>query len=74
MKATPVIRALSAYPVEQIVVHIGQHYDFNMSDVPRERVARNHDDVRVFGAEKQEQLPLARPEPGSMQVRKVCNF
>jgi UDP-N-acetylglucosamine 2-epimerase (non-hydrolysing) len=33
MKAAPVIRALSAYPVEQIVVHTGQHYDFNMSDV-----------------------------------------
>src|SRR6202521_3015321 len=33
MKAAPVIRALSAFPVEQIVVHTGQHYDFNMSDV-----------------------------------------
>ena len=33
MKAAPVIRALSAYPVEQIVVHTGQHYDFNMSEV-----------------------------------------
>lgn len=33
MKAAPVIRALSAYPVEQLVVHTGQHYDFNMSEV-----------------------------------------
>jgi UDP-N-acetylglucosamine 2-epimerase (non-hydrolysing) len=33
MKAAPVIRALSAYPVEQMVVHTGQHYDFNMSEV-----------------------------------------
>ena len=33
MKAAPVIRALSTYPVEQIVVHTGQHYDFNMSEV-----------------------------------------
>jgi UDP-N-acetylglucosamine 2-epimerase (non-hydrolysing) len=33
MKAAPVIRALSSYPVKQIVVHTGQHYDFNMSDV-----------------------------------------
>jgi UDP-N-acetylglucosamine 2-epimerase (non-hydrolysing) len=33
MKAAPVIRALSTYPVEQLVVHTGQHYDFNMSEV-----------------------------------------
>jgi UDP-N-acetylglucosamine 2-epimerase (non-hydrolysing) len=33
MKAAPVIRALADYPVEQTVVHTGQHYDFNMSDV-----------------------------------------
>ena len=33
MKAAPVVRALSAYPVEQFIVHTGQHYDFNMSDV-----------------------------------------
>ncbi|HXH47950.1 MAG TPA: UDP-N-acetylglucosamine 2-epimerase (non-hydrolyzing) [Terriglobia bacterium] len=33
MKAAPVIRALSDQAVEQIVVHTGQHYDFNMSDV-----------------------------------------
>jgi len=31
MKAAPVIRALEAYRVEQIVVHTGQHDDFNMS-------------------------------------------
>lgn len=34
MKAAPVVRALSDLPgVEQLVVHTGQHYDFNMSDV-----------------------------------------
>jgi UDP-N-acetylglucosamine 2-epimerase (non-hydrolysing) len=34
MKIAPVHRALSQYPaVRQFVVHTGQHYDFNMSDV-----------------------------------------
>jgi UDP-N-acetylglucosamine 2-epimerase (non-hydrolysing) len=34
MKAAPVLRALRPYAaVEQFVVHTGQHYDFNMSDV-----------------------------------------
>lgn len=34
MKAAPVIRALGRDPgAKQILVHTGQHYDFNMSDV-----------------------------------------
>jgi UDP-N-acetylglucosamine 2-epimerase (non-hydrolysing) len=34
MKAAPVVRALSKYSgVEQTIVHTGQHYDFNMSEV-----------------------------------------
>src|SRR5579863_10628890 len=34
MKASPVLRALSAYPeVRQSLVHTGQHYDASMSDV-----------------------------------------
>jgi UDP-N-acetylglucosamine 2-epimerase (non-hydrolysing) len=34
MKAAPLIRALCAYEgVQQILVHTGQHYDANMSDV-----------------------------------------
>lgn len=32
-KAAPVLEALSAYPVEQLLVHTGQHYDDKMSDV-----------------------------------------
>jgi UDP-N-acetylglucosamine 2-epimerase (non-hydrolysing) len=34
MKLAPVYRALANLPkIEQVVVHTGQHYDFNMSDV-----------------------------------------
>ena len=34
MKAAPVMRALAGYPsVQQFLVHTGQHYDVNMSDV-----------------------------------------
>jgi UDP-N-acetylglucosamine 2-epimerase (non-hydrolysing) len=34
MKVAPVFRALAQYPqVDQKLVHTGQHYDFNMSDV-----------------------------------------
>jgi UDP-N-acetylglucosamine 2-epimerase (non-hydrolysing) len=34
MKAAPVVRALSKFPeIEQILIHTGQHYDANMSDV-----------------------------------------
>ena len=33
MKAAPVSRALQNRAVNQILVHTGQHYDRNMSDV-----------------------------------------
>ena len=33
MKAAPVIRAIAARGAQQTVVHTGQHYDVNMSDV-----------------------------------------
>ncbi len=34
MKLAPVYRAIAGFPkIEQLVVHTGQHYDFNMSDV-----------------------------------------
>jgi len=34
MKLAPVYRAIASFPgIEQVVVHTGQHYDFNMSDV-----------------------------------------
>ena len=33
MKAAPVVRAFQKYNVQQTLVHTGQHYDANMSDV-----------------------------------------
>ncbi len=33
MKMAPVYNALKAYPVKQLIVHTGQHYSANMSDV-----------------------------------------
>src|SRR6202049_2852162 len=47
MKAAPVIRALSAFPVEQVVVHTGQHYDFNMSDVFFQQLGMPAPDVNL---------------------------
>jgi UDP-N-acetylglucosamine 2-epimerase (non-hydrolysing) len=47
MKAAPVIRSLSAYSVEQIVVHTGQHYDFNMSDVFFQQLGMPAPDVNL---------------------------
>jgi UDP-N-acetylglucosamine 2-epimerase (non-hydrolysing) len=47
MKAAPVIRALSTYPVEQIVVHTGQHYDFNMSEVFFNQLGMKKPDINL---------------------------
>jgi UDP-N-acetylglucosamine 2-epimerase (non-hydrolysing) len=33
MKVAPVLRALKQHPVQQLLVHTGQHYDVNMSDI-----------------------------------------
>jgi UDP-N-acetylglucosamine 2-epimerase (non-hydrolysing) len=47
MKAAPVIRALDAHSAEQIVVHTGQHYDFNMSDVFFQQLGMPAPDVNL---------------------------
>ena len=48
MKAAPVMRALSSYPsVRQILVHTGQHYDVNMSDVFFQQLGMPAPDVNL---------------------------
>jgi UDP-N-acetylglucosamine 2-epimerase (non-hydrolysing) len=47
MKVAPVVRALSAYPSEQIVVHTGQHYDFNMSQIFFKQLGMEEPDINL---------------------------
>ena len=48
MKAAPVMRALTSYPsVRQILVHTGQHYDVNMSDVFFQQLGMPAPDVNL---------------------------
>jgi UDP-N-acetylglucosamine 2-epimerase (non-hydrolysing) len=47
MKAAPVVQALSAYPMEQMVVHTGQHYDFNMSEVFIKQLGMKAPDINL---------------------------
>ncbi len=48
MKAAPVVRALREHPsVRQTIVHTGQHYDANMSDVFFQQLAIPEPDVNL---------------------------
>lgn len=48
MKAAPVYAALSAHPhIRQTLVHSGQHYDFNMSDVFFEQLRLPAPDINL---------------------------
>lgn len=47
MKAAPLLRALDAKPVQQTLVHSGQHYDRNMSDVFFEQLGIREPDVNL---------------------------
>jgi UDP-N-acetylglucosamine 2-epimerase (non-hydrolysing) len=67
MKAAPVIRALRERGVEQSLVHTGQHYDANMSDVFFLQLAMPEPDVNLgIGSgshAKQTAEVMARFEP-----------
>jgi len=47
IKAAPVLRALSAYPIRQTLVHTGQHFDAGMSDVFFEELDLPRPDVNL---------------------------
>ncbi len=48
MKAAPVYRALSSRAgVKQLIVHTGQHYDFNMSDVFFQQLGMPQPDINL---------------------------
>jgi UDP-N-acetylglucosamine 2-epimerase (non-hydrolysing) len=48
MKAAPVMRALSAYEdVSQVLVHTGQHYDVNMSEIFFRQLALPEADINL---------------------------
>ena len=47
MKAAPLLRALDAHAVRQTLVHSGQHYDRNMSDVFFEQLGIREPDVNL---------------------------
>ena len=48
MKLAPVYRAIAKFPaIEQLVVHTGQHYDFNMSDVFFQQLCTGAPDINL---------------------------
>ena len=47
MKAAPVMQALGTHGVRQTLVHTGQHYDFNMSDVFFQQLGMPTPDVNL---------------------------
>ena len=48
MKLAPVYRAIANFPaIEQLVVHTGQHYDFNMSDVFFQQLGTGAPDINL---------------------------
>lgn len=48
MKLAPVYRAIAKLPeIEQLVVHTGQHYDFNMSDVFFQQLGTGAPDINL---------------------------
>jgi len=77
MKAAPLIRALARFPeVQQVVVHTGQHYDFNMSDVFFQQLGMPEPDFNLeVGSNTHAQQTadiLSRFEPVVQRVQPQC--
>src|SRR3954465_9333689 len=73
MKAAPVLRAFRKYPVQQILVHTGQHYSGNMSGVFFEELGIPAPDVNLqvgSGTHAQQTAAIMTAyEPVAMQYK-----
>lgn len=73
MKLAPVHRALQAYKVRQVIVHTGQHYDFNMSDVFFQELGTPAPDINLgvgSGSHAQQTAQImSRVEPVVLEQR-----
>jgi UDP-N-acetylglucosamine 2-epimerase (non-hydrolysing) len=73
MKAAPLLRALDEHGVQQTLVHSGQHYDRNMSDVFFEQLGIREPDVnlQVGGGSHAQQTAaiMSRFEPAVLEKK-----
>lgn len=73
MKAAPVLRAFEKYPVRQVLVHTGQHYSDNMSEVFFSELGMQKPDVNLqvgSGSHAQQTAAIMSAfEPVALQYR-----
>jgi UDP-N-acetylglucosamine 2-epimerase (non-hydrolysing) len=76
MKVAPVLKALSAVGARQVLVHTGQHYDVNMSDIFFQQLGIPHPDYNLevgSGSHAQQTAQImTRFEPVVQEERPAC--